>query len=405
MKKNLLFFLLSLPAFGTTYSVVNQRSDFESAPEYKAIMEQLKPYGEFAKKTETPVEPTKPKEMSQGQRMVEEAKARNRAMIAQMRDEEKKMMDQKSESGMSEMDRLKLETQKVQQGWKQEVKDSLAQWKREQDIFLGRIKVYKANTFVIPAPKEVIVEKKEIPALPDAYIIGGAFSVPVRDQKDRPTCSAFTAIRSIEIILAQNNIERDLSEQYFYWASKPSCQSSPCSEKGSWIVNGLDYSKNQRSVDIPTEQNCAYSDETVVKNETQLPMTSGCKTGVAKVEAYEAVKTLSDLITKLKNNTPVVLSAKLTPNFYLNSGLITLADENKGRDKLDGHSLGHAFLAVGVIELPQKLLATEGRYCIVVTNSWGKGWGAGGYSCVTENWLLKNRSQNSFVAVTKVSAN
>ncbi len=400
--------LLSAGCFAATYTPVHEKTNFEDAPEYKAMMEQLRPYGAFVSKVEPKVEDVKtdvPKEMSKGQRAVEEAKARNRAILAGMKTEDKKVNEQIADNNLSEMDRLKLETKKVQEGWKKEIAETRAQWKREQDIFLGRIKIYKENTFVIPAPapKEKIIEKKEIPSLPDAYIVGGALSVPVRDQKDRPTCAAFAGIRAMEIILAQNKVERDLSEQYFYWASKPACQSSPCSEKGSWVTYGLDYSKDQPNVDIPTEQNCAYKDGSVPQNETQLPITSSCHTGVVKVESYETVRTLADVIEKVKNDTPVVVSAKLTPNYYLNQGLITLADENKGADKMNSHSLGHAFLAVGVIELPEKMQATEGRYCIVVTNSWGKGWGAGGFSCITENWFTKNRSNNPFVAITKVS--
>ncbi len=402
--------IFSLSASATSLKVVSEKYDGSELPEFQSIMETLKPYGAFAVKTTDP-EPlkkdilVKDKEMSQGQRMVEEAKARNRAILAGMKEDDKKIMDQKATGDMDEMKNLREETKRVHEGWKKEILETRAQWKREQDVFLGRIKVYKQNTFVIPAPKEVIVEKKEIPAIPEVHIVNAGFTPPVRDQKDRPTCSAFAGIRVMEILLAQNKMERDLSEQYFYWASKPSCQSSPCTEKGSWIIYGLNYSRDQRMADIPTESNCTYKDEPLPQNETQLPMTSSCRQGVTKVEQYELVKTLSDVITKIKQDTPVILSAKLTPNFYLNKGLITLADENKGRDQMDGHSLGHAFIAMGVIELPEKLQASEGRYCLVVTNSWGKGWGAGGYSCITENWLLKNRSQNSFVAVTKIAVN
>jgi hypothetical protein len=403
-----LFYFVNVDAASIT--VVREKYVVDEIAEFKSIMETLKPYGGFAakdlplEKPQTPV-PVKDKEMTQGQRMVEEAKARNRAILAGMKEDDKKIMDQKDSGSIDEMKRLREETKRVHEGWKKEIRETRAQWKREQDIFLGRLKVYEENTFVIPAPKEKIVEQKEIPSLPDVHIVNQAFTPPVRDQKDRPTCSAFAGVRVMEIILAQNKIERDLSEQYFYWASKPSCQSSPCAEKGSWIVHGLNHSRDQRSVDIPTETNCTYKEEPLPQNETQLPMTPGCRQGVTKVEQYEPVKTLSDVIARLKQDVPVIISAKLTPNFYLNKGLITLADENKGRDQMDGHSLGHAFIAVGVIELPEKIQRAEGRYCLVVTNSWGKGWGAGGYSCITENWMLKNRSQNSFVAVTKIGIN
>jgi acyl-CoA-binding protein len=208
----------------------------------------------------------------------------------------------------------------------------------------------------------------------------------------------------MEILLAQNKNIQDLSEQYFYWASKPNCQNGPCTEKGSWITYGYKYSKEQPSIDVPLESYCLYKPLSVSQNETQIPLTPSCKDGVAKVESYEEVRTLAEVIERLKQDLPVVMAAKLTENFYHNKGLITLEDSKKViTRKMDSHSLGHAFLAVGVMELPEKLRATEGAYCIVAVNSWGKGWGAGGYSCLTQNWLEKHRQPSPFVVVNKLS--
>ena len=54
----------------------------------------------------------------------------------------------------------------------------------------------------------------------------------VKNQSNRPTCASFASIRAIEIKLAQLGKNLDLSEQYFYWASKPNCQSIPCNRWG-----------------------------------------------------------------------------------------------------------------------------------------------------------------------------
>lgn len=96
------------------------------------------------------------------------------------------------------------------------------------------------------------------------------------------------------------------------------------------------------------------------------------------------------------------MSSKLTPNFYINEGMVTMDDSEKN-GSVDSHAMGHAYLAVGIMELPEKLHSKEGKFCLVVNNSWGKGWGAGGYACLTENWLLKFRLPSSFVAVSSVS--
>lgn len=404
MLKYLILATLITPAFGATYTPVSGTYNFQDAPEYQAILAQVKSKGEFvAKPVHTTVTTPTTKPMTRGEQVVAEAKARNREIIAA---QNKAAEAAKSAPLEDEWAKIKAEDKKTRDGWKQEVKETLSQWRKEQDIFLGKIKVYKENTFVIPVPKEIIIEKNEIINLPDVQMVNGTFNIPVRDQSARATCSAFAGIRALEIILNQNKIDKDLSEQYFYWASKPECMSSPCVQKGSWVTSAFRFSKQKNQVDIPTESNCAYAATSVDKNETQTPLPSNCNVGSAKVENYQEVRTLADVIDSLKKHTPVIMAAKLSENFYKNQGLVTLAESDATRGMtLDSHALGHAFLAVGVMELPEKIKFSEGAYCIVVANSWGKGWGAGGYSCLTERWLTKFRQPAPFIAVTKISAN
>lgn len=404
MKKIALVGLLTLNATAATLTAINSPYHYQDAPEYQAIMAQLKTFGEFAPKAPvvTKAEPSV-KPMSRGQQAVEEAKARNRAILA----EQNKLEKQNKDENLSQLEKWKKEERDTLQSWKKESADQLKQWKKEQDIFLGRIKVYEENTFEIPVKKELIKEVKVEPSrLPDVHMVNGAFSLGIKDQYNRATCSAFAGIRALEVLLIQHKNTIDLSEQYFYWASKPKCHKSPCAERGSWVNSALNYSREQMKLDIPLENSCAYRGDAEEKNETQIPLSPQCRQGVAKVVSFEEVRTLADTIEKLKQNFPVIMAAKLSPNFYKNAGLVTLSDSTKDVGiKLDGHSMGHAFLGVGVIELPEKLKVTEGSYCIVVANSWGKGWGAGGYSCLTEKWLTKFRQPAPFVAVTKISVN
>jgi hypothetical protein len=402
MFKILFISLFLTPAFAGILSSVGAGYKYQDAPEYQAILAQLKLLGEFSNKT-TPTTTTPiPKPMSRGEQVVAEAKARNKALIAQKNLDDKKMIE--SNTDLSDMDRLKLEDKKTREGWKREVIETRKMWQREQDIFLGRLKVYQENTFEIPVQKEVIIEKKVIPNLPNVQIVNGAFQVPIRDQFARPTCSAFAGIRALEVLLIQNKLEHDLSEQYFYWASKPDCQNSPCTKKGSWVNSAYRFSQKHKEIDIPLENNCSYQTKGMDLNETQIPLPSHCHQGTAKVVSFEDVRTLADVIEKLKQNVPVIMAAKLTENFYKNQGLVTLADASKNIGvTLDRHALGHAFLAVGMMELPEAIKAQEGSFCIVIANSWGKGWGTGGYSCLTEKWLTTYRQPAPFVAVTKVS--
>lgn len=392
MKQMFFLYLLVSQSYAATLTAMNTPYNYQNAPEYQAILSQIESFGEFSDKVSHAV-----KTMSRGQLAVAEAKARNRAILA-----EKNKTSQPTEE-LSQLEKWKKEEKETLQHWKKESADTLKQWQKEQDIFLGRIKIYQENTFIIPVTKEVIIEKK-LKNLPSVHIVNGAFSVPIKDQYNRATCSAFAGVRALEVLLAQNRQVKDLSEQYFYWASKPKCHTSPCSEKGSWVNSALNHSKNQKMLDIPNESNCSYRGDVEDKNETQIPLGPECKLGLVKVETFTEVRTLADTIEKLKQNIPVIMAAKLSSNFYKNSGLVTLADSTKDLGlKLDGHSLGHAFLGVGVVELPQKLKATEGDFCIIIANSWGKGWGAGGYACLSEKWLVKFRQPAPFVAVNKIS--
>lgn len=399
---SLLLLALTVPTSAAVYQVVTGASEFQKAPEYQAVLGQLKLHGGFAARpAEIPAPGPAP--MTRGQQAVEAAKARNREALAKKRAHESAQA--KASAELSTLEQWKAEVKQTHAQWRQEIEDQRLQWKKEQDIFLGRVKEYKAATYVIPAPAEKIVEKKiPVESLPEAHVVSAAFDVPIRDQGARATCAAFAGIRAVEIVLAQNKVSEDLSEQYLYWASKPTCRQSPCKEKGSWVTRGYDYSKEQDRIDIPTEKTCAYTPQINASNETYVPLTETCREGVVQILDYARARTLSDVVESVKKNIPVVISAKLTTNFYLNEGLITFqeAQKNAGQ-KQDQHTQGHAFLIVGVMELPEKLRGQEGNFCLLAANSWGKGWGAGGYACITEKWLTSYRSDNTFVGPTKVA--
>ncbi len=390
---HLIIALFSVSVFSKSLDVVSKPYEPFNREIMRAIMKQFGPYGKFSPKSE--IEEKKPETLSRGQQIIEEAKAKNRAAIAQQKE--------KTPEKLEGLDAWKAEVKKTHEGWKKEIQDQRLIWQKEQENFLRNIKDYQASTFEIPAPKIKIVEKKvTLSDIPEYHVVNAAFEVPVKDQGPRATCSAFAGVRALEIILAQNGINQSLSEQYFYWASKPKCQKLPCSEKGSWITTGLSYSQKQAFPDIPKTEMCPYSPVIDASNETQLPLKPTCLSGGAKVEKYEEIKTLSEVIEKIKKDIPVIMAAKLTPNFYLNQGLVTLEDSTKKIANMNHHSMGHAFLAVGVVELPEKLRAKEGNYCLIVANSWGNGWGTGGHSCLTENWLLKFRQPSPFLTVTSV---
>ena len=406
MLKALVLILISFSLSAKTFEpAATPDTSFDSQPEYMAILAKVKSFGTFVTpttKTDSHKVEEKPKQPSRGLVAVEEAKARNREILANQRSEEKKAADSDltKDAFAADLAKMKADDKRVRDGWKKEVRDQLKIWQTQQKIFLGKIKVYKDATFVIPVKEEKIVETPILPRdIPEVHIVHSAFKLPVRDQEGRATCAAFTGVRAMEMILAQNGETQDLSEQYFYFASKPDCQKGPCSKKGSWVTNGYDYLSKYP---IPLEKNCPYSSSVDSKNETQLDLRESCKQGNVKVSKYERIKTLAEVIDRLKKNRPVIMSSQLTPNFYVNEGMVTMEDSEKNGN-VDSHAMGHAYLAVGIMELPEKLHPREGKFCLVVNNSWGTGWGAGGYACLTENWILKYRLPTSFVAVSTLS--
>lgn len=366
--------------------------------------------------------------MSRGKQMIEEMKRRNREKLARMRginpdevksgadivkaqkEDNKKLIKEihskiKTESEWRELAQSEIELLKKQviADWKEKHQAKIKAWEKEKAKFSKKKDKYSDTTFdlplILPVDKKEKEKKVEVKVQKEYSIVANAMSIPIRDQKYRPTCAAFAGIRLIEIMLAQNAIDNDLSEQYFYWASKDDCQSSPCSKPGSWVGYGIEYSSEQKSIDIPKESSCPYINYSKKGNETQIPLKKGCAEGVVKVKAYDYIKTLDDVLRALDDNMAVIASMKLTPNFYTSSSLILYKDRNSG-DRMDAHAQGHSMTIIGYMKLPQVL--NEGSVCFIVANSWGQGWGKGGYSCISEKWILNQRQVNPFVIISKL---
>lgn len=369
-------------------------------------------------------------EGKRGRMIIEEMKQRNREKLALMRgvdpskvksgadivkmqqSNNKELIQKINELSKSDdwrnlaVDEIKNLKKKMQNDFlkmKKKYLPTLKEWEKKRKGFSKNIKNYKEGLedipLVLPVSKED--QKKEIQATikKEFKLTGSSLGIKVRDQSARPTCAAFAGIRAVEVMLAQNDKARDLSEQYFYWASKPKCRTSKCNERGSWVGHGLNYSKKARGIDIPTESKCPYQKFSKRNNETQIPLSSGCDKGSAKVKEFEYFKNLDGVITSLDQDKPVTLGIKLTPNFYKNKGLVLYSERNAG-GKLDSHSQGHMVLIVGYMKLPQIL--DEGKVCFIVANSWGLGWGQGGHACLSEKWVRNQRNRNPFVSLSSI---
>ncbi len=306
-------------------------------------------------------------------------------------------------------EKYKKEEDAKYEKWSKDYDSLVNKWDQDHKKYLTRVESYKLHTEKVESDKEILKRlKKEykyetikVSVLSESKIVDSAMDFDVKDQALRPTCSAFAAIRGIEIKLKQQNKLFDLSEQYFYWASKPNCQKKKCSQKGSWAGYGLEHSKESKRKDIPLLKDCPYKDQTNYKNETQIPLENSCKSGVAKVGAFSYIKNLDEVLKSIDNNNPVIAGITLDSRFYFNKGYIGLKNKLESSFK-DSHANGHAVLFIGYKKLPEELHKEEGKVCFIAANSWGIGWGRAGHACISEKWLLKNKRDTPFMSIDKV---
>ena len=289
--------------------------------------------------------------------------------------------------------------------WRQKHAETLNLWRQKHKQFLTEIPMRKQNLVEMAVTSQVperLLTKSISKAQFQVQIIPSAFDVPIRNQGNRGTCAAFAGTRAIEILLAQNGPVEDLSEQYFYYASRPDCQSTPCAMKGAPVEAGLEFSSGQGKLNIPDEDACPYVSKPVENNDTQIPLAVGClNRGRVRVMDYERLESLDDAVSATQQGMPVVAALNLSDNFFATKGFVSAADSGPVDTRKD-HAKGHAITFVGYLELPKSLHSREGKYCMLTANSWGVGWGQGGYACLSEEWIKKHRLSGPFLAVKKL---
>jgi C1A family cysteine protease len=289
--------------------------------------------------------------------------------------------------------------------WETAKKEMLNKWNADKKKYYKRLPIYKKNLVskqVFSGLGSFKPNKKKLTTKfkgNGVVVVPNAFDLQVKDQGKRPTCSAFASTRALEISLAQNGTKKRLSDQYLYYSSKPYCQQSPCSKKGSWALSAFKKSKKSSTADIPSEKACPYSKTPKSGNETQIPLRNGCFQGEHQLKKFNQVKSLAQIIKALDRGQPVVSGFKLSPNFYKNKGVILYKDAAKS-GAMNSHAAGHAILLVGYMKIPSKL--NEGKVCFITANSWGVGWGRGGHACLSEKWVKSFRYNIPFLAVEKV---
>ncbi len=349
-----------------------------------------------------------PDKVKSGADLVKLQKEENKNLIKKIREAQKSKESEMTEaqwkkSAKEELERIRKKVISEHNKWKSKYKKELQEWSKSKKDYQKQTDQYARSLsdipLVLPVSKKDLDKNLEKVIKKEAYFVSGSLVNDIRDQKYRPTCSAFAGIKQIETLLIQSGKQMNLSEQYFYWASKPKCQSSPCSNRGSWVGNGLKYSQNLKKLDISLERDCPYNTSSIANNETQLPLAKSCFQGAVRVKNFKYIKTLDEVMDSLDKQQVVFASIKLTENFYTTKGFV-LERENNQKKVNDMHADGHAVPIIGYMKLPMAL--NEGKVCFMIANSWGTGWGKGGHGCLSEKWLLAHRSTNPFVIIESI---
>ncbi len=255
----------------------------------------------------------------------------------------------------------------------------------------------------------------------------------VKHQGIRGSCTAFSVIGAIEILIGQKyNLVINLSEQALYFRGKGFLDSySPDSDgfsaqlyleeferNGSyrvsyekdWNYNLSSERKSQsdftKSCSADYKEFCSNSPgqgRLYCTNPTADPIQCGYLSQIksltvgAKVVDFDsfldmsnAASSLQKAIGYLKDGIPVVLEATLTRGFY--APYHGYVPEPTANDKTVG---GHSMLVVGYISesnlqtsLPSRVVTGNGGF-FIVKNSWGPGIGDAGYFYVSFKYLEK----------------
>jgi C1A family cysteine protease len=189
---------------------------------------------------------------------------------------------------------------------------------------------------------------------------------PIRDQRRRPTCMAFSA--SDAHAMAHSKPMSDLSVEYaHYSACKRMTTFAP--QNATTVTAMLNAIRLDGQ---PPEAEWPYMATLPVDISGYLPPAN--TKGIVKY-AGEELTTFDLADESLRNGTPVIMAIALSRSFYgLQGNSVLPADPDL---KIAGY---HAVLSVGMFS------STSGDGYLI-RNSWGAGWGLGGYGLITRAYL------------------
>ena len=260
------------------------------------------------------------------------------------------------------------------------------------------------------------------------FLISTLGRIAVKDQGQRNTCAAHAGIGQLEYLIVKKNgsdlASIDLSEQRFYMLSRPDlwpkgggtvdADGGSAWSQGmqtSYGVGGKTAPSTDSKFNIPLETDCPYVNSGK-DNELQIPQVSSCTRGAVKVtnltQTYQtstnggpwilhstSPRSAQEIFDFIKTyDLPVPVGTTLTANWEDNDGMITYAKSTQ--PGYGPHAGGHAYLIVGARRLDEAKFPGEGGMCFVIKNSWGTGWGTGGFACMTLAWFNNYRDTSFY---------
>ena len=217
---------------------------------------------------------------------------------------------------------------------------------------------------------------------------------PVRNQRGRGTCVAFTCAAVREYLLGEDSAAGDLSEQFLYWDCK---QRDSYNGSGTWIKVGMAVLKEDG---ICSESVWSYNPNPLQGNEGQGPPPE-----IANVDAAERrisasgklpAKGINTIREKLADELPVAFAVPVY-TYWFSEPVRTSGDIRMPlpTEKVEG---GHAMCMVGYEDDAD----VPGGGYFIVRNSWGTAWGANnvaqaGY-CRIPYAYIQNYGRSAYVA-------
>lgn len=224
----------------------------------------------------------------------------------------------------------------------------------------------------------------------------------IRDQGQRGTCVSFALDGGMELLLARQGKDVDLSEQNTYFAGKAATDSwssaglSPYETIGafvgrqtkwvaeaSWPYNTDDH--------FCARYNAQYPDATCSQTEAQGGGSDGrqqdpqasAAAGYRLTTSHQLYASIGRIKQALYRGYPVAMSVNANLDFELatyKGGVVSWVAK---ADSCGATLCGHEVLAVGYQDNDR---VAGGGY-VIVKNSWSKNWGDGGLAYVTYEWL------------------